>query len=137
MKTTHTFGIQFILRTGKKDKTQGIVYARIIVEARRAELPPKKHIAVDDWNNVHGIAKNSSLESLNFSGYKKLSNAINVLPSSPKRLTNVSTDFGYFGQSHFINEFKYYMDIFSLEFLSLLYKKNKHHVINKFDLLVI
>lgn len=32
MKTTHTFGIQFIIRAGKKDKSKGIVYARITVD---------------------------------------------------------------------------------------------------------
>ncbi len=69
MKTTHTFGIQFILRTGKKNKTKGIVYARITVEARRVELSLKKHLAVDDWNKNRGIAKGSGVEVKKFNSY--------------------------------------------------------------------
>ncbi len=43
MKTTHTFGIQFIIRTGKKDKEKGNVYARVTVETRRIEISLKKN----------------------------------------------------------------------------------------------
>ncbi len=46
MKTTHTFGIQFIIRTGKKDKEKGNVYARVTVETRRIEISLKKTIEV-------------------------------------------------------------------------------------------
>ena len=69
MKTTHTFGIQFILRSGKKDKTKGIIYARITVETQRAELSLKKTMAVDDWNNNRGIVKGSGLEAKKFNSY--------------------------------------------------------------------
>ena len=41
MKTTHTFGIQFILRQGKRDKNIGIVYARITVDTKRTEISVK------------------------------------------------------------------------------------------------
>lgn len=57
MKTTHFFGIQFILRPGKKDKTKGIIYARITVETQRTELSLKKAMAVDDWNNKGALQK--------------------------------------------------------------------------------
>lgn len=69
MKTTHTFGIQFILRPGKKDKNKGIIYARITVETQRAELSLKKTMAVDDWNNNRGIVKGSGLEAKKFNSY--------------------------------------------------------------------
>lgn len=69
MKTTHTFGIQFIIRTGKNDKSKGIVYARITVDTRRIEISLKKTIAVDDWNNARGIAKGSSPEAKKFNSY--------------------------------------------------------------------
>ena len=41
MKTTHTFGIQFILRQGKRDKNIGIIYARITVDTKRTEISVK------------------------------------------------------------------------------------------------
>jgi len=69
MKTTHTFGIQFIIRTGKNDKSKGIVYARITVDTRRIEISLKKTIAVGDWNNARGIAKGSSPEAKKFNSY--------------------------------------------------------------------
>lgn len=69
MKTTHTFGIQFIIRTGKKNKTSGIVYARITVDTRRIEISLKKAIAIDDWNSARGIAKGSSPETKKFNSY--------------------------------------------------------------------
>jgi len=69
MKTTHTFGIQFIIRTGKKDKEKGLVYARITVETRRIEISLKKTIAVEEWNKARGIAKGFSPEAKKFNSY--------------------------------------------------------------------
>jgi type I restriction enzyme R subunit len=69
MKTTHTFGIQFIIRTGKKDKDKGLVYARITVETRRIEISLKKTIAVDEWNRARGMAKGSGPEAKKFNSY--------------------------------------------------------------------
>ena len=69
MKTTHTFGILFIIRAGKRDNSKGIVYARITVETRRIEISLKKTIAVEDWNSPRGIAKGSSLEAKKFNSY--------------------------------------------------------------------
>lgn len=69
MKTTHTFGIQFIIRVGKNDKSKGLVYARITVETRWIEISLKKTIAVDDWNKARGIAKGSGPEAKKFNSY--------------------------------------------------------------------
>jgi len=69
MKTTHTFGIQFIIRTGKKDKDTGLVYARITVETRRIEISLKKTIAVEEWNKARGMAKGFSPEAKKFNSY--------------------------------------------------------------------
>ena len=69
MKTTHTFGIQFILRTGKKNKGMGNVYARVTVETRRIEISLKKTIAVNEWNNARGIAKGATAGVKKFNIY--------------------------------------------------------------------
>ncbi|WP_238769419.1 site-specific integrase [Maribellus maritimus] len=104
MKTTHTFGIQFILRTGKKDKTKGIVYARITVEARRAELSLKKRMAVDDWNNNRGIARGSGIEAKKFNSYleqvrAQLTEAYRELQVSKQRVTPENIKALYLGDS--------------------------------------
>jgi len=69
MKTTHTFGIQFIIRTGKKDKDKALVYARITVETRRIEISLKKTIAVEEWNKARGMAKGFSPEAKKLNSY--------------------------------------------------------------------
>ncbi len=104
MKTTHTFGIQFILRTGKKDKTKGIIYARITVESRRTELSLKKHMAVDDWNNNRGIAKGSGIEAKKFNSYlehvrAQLAEAYRELQVSKQQVTPENIKSLYLGDS--------------------------------------
>lgn len=60
MKTSHTFGIQFIIRINKYDKSIGKVYARITVDTKRVELSLKKDIDLNDWNKGKGCAKGST-----------------------------------------------------------------------------
>jgi site-specific recombinase XerD len=60
MKTSHTFGIQFITRTTKYEKDIGKVYARITVDKARVEISLKKSIPLDDWNKGKGCAKGSN-----------------------------------------------------------------------------
>jgi hypothetical protein len=43
MRTTHTFGLQFIIRSNKNDQNSGIIYVRITIEGQRAEISLKKH----------------------------------------------------------------------------------------------
>ncbi len=104
MKTTHTFGIQFILRAGKKDKSKGIIYARITVETRRAEISLKKTIAVDDWNNNRGTLKGSSLEVKKFNSYleqvrAQLTEAYRELHANKQLITSESIKSLYLGDS--------------------------------------
>lgn len=63
MKTSHTFGIQFITRTNKYEKGIGKVYARITVDKKRVELSLKKSIDLNDWNKGKGCAKGSNPEA--------------------------------------------------------------------------
>jgi integrase/recombinase XerD len=104
MKTTHTFGIQFILRPGKKDKSKGIIYARITVETRRAEISLKKTMAVDDWNNNRGIVKGSSLEAKKFNSYleqirAQLTEAYRELQVNKQQITPENIKALYLGDS--------------------------------------
>lgn len=69
MRTTHTFGIQFVLRPNKKDRSRGIVYARITVESKRAEISLKKTLSIESWNEAKGKARGSSLEVKNLNSY--------------------------------------------------------------------
>lgn len=92
MKTTHTFGIQFIIRTGKKDKEKGNVYARVTVETRRIEISLKKAISVDDWNKARGMAKGSGPEAKKFNSYLEhvrsmLTDAYRELQVNKKKIT--------------------------------------------------
>lgn len=63
MKSSHTFGIQFITRTNKYDKSIGKVYARITIDKKRVELSLKKSIDLNDWNKGKGCAKGSNPEA--------------------------------------------------------------------------
>ncbi|KOH46071.1 site-specific integrase [Sunxiuqinia dokdonensis] len=92
MKTTHTFGIQFIIRTGKKDKDTGLVYARITVETRRIEISLKKTIAVEEWNKARGMAKGFSPEAKKFNSYlehvrSQLTDAYRELQINKEKIT--------------------------------------------------
>lgn len=104
MKTTHTFGIQFIVRTGKTDKSKGIVYARITVETRRIEISLKKTITIDNWNKSRGIVRGSNLEAKKFNSYleqvrAQLTEAYRELQVNKKEVTPENIKSLYLGDS--------------------------------------
>ena len=67
----------------------------------------------------------------------KFRKAIKALINSPERLTDVVVDSGYFDQSHFIKEFKYYMGMSPSAYLNLLKSTSGHTIIKEIDLSVI
>ncbi|WP_291116033.1 site-specific integrase [Empedobacter sp. UBA7248] len=85
MKSRNTFGIQFVLRLPKNKKDEmAVVYARITVNGRRAEISLKSKVSINNWDEAKGRAKgkrdeiiklNSHLEqvrSLIFDSYQEL-----------------------------------------------------------------
>lgn len=50
MKTTNTFSVQFITRTGKANKEEAIIYARVNVNSKRTEISIKRSIHPSQWN---------------------------------------------------------------------------------------
>lgn len=58
MKSTSTFGIQFIIRVlGKTRNTDASIYARITVNGQRTEISLKKKIDPKAWDDIKGRAK--------------------------------------------------------------------------------
>jgi site-specific recombinase XerD len=85
MKSRNTFGIQFVLRLPKNKKDEmAVVYARITVNGRRAEISLKSKVSINNWDEAKGRAKgkrdeiiklNSHMEqvrSLIFDSYQEL-----------------------------------------------------------------
>lgn len=51
MRTTNTFGIQFVLRLPKnKIDEMATVYARITVNGRRTEISLKSKVSIKNWD---------------------------------------------------------------------------------------
>ncbi|WP_111444346.1 site-specific integrase [Breznakibacter xylanolyticus] len=69
MRTTNTFGIQFILRMNKLKNGIAPIYVRIVVDRQRVEISLKKTIAVENWNDSKGIARGSNLEARKLNTY--------------------------------------------------------------------
>lgn len=67
MRTTNTFGVQFITRTNKAKDGLLSIYARVTVDGRRVEISLKRWIKPGDWNGSKGMAKGSreEIKSLN------------------------------------------------------------------------
>lgn len=67
MRTTNTFGVQFITRTNKAKDGLLPIYARVTVDGRRVEISLKRWIKPSDWNGSKGMAKGSreEIKSLN------------------------------------------------------------------------
>ena len=67
MRTTNTFGIQFITRTNKAKDGLTPIYARVTVDARRVEISLKRFINPLEWNGRKGIARGNreEIKSLN------------------------------------------------------------------------
>jgi len=69
MRTTHTFGLQFIIRSNKNDQNSGIIYVRITIEGQRAEISLKKTLPISIWNNARGKVNGSSKDAKNLNTY--------------------------------------------------------------------
>lgn len=67
MRTTNTFGIQFITRTNKIKDGLAPIYARVTVDARRVEISLKRYVNPKEWNGKKGMARGSreEIKSLN------------------------------------------------------------------------
>ena len=50
MKTTHSFGLDFIIRRCKENKKQALIYARITVDEEWKEISLKERINANDWD---------------------------------------------------------------------------------------
>jgi len=62
MKTTNTFGIQFIIRANKKDRSDALIYARITINAKRLEISLKRTINPLSWTHSSESVKGTSVE---------------------------------------------------------------------------
>ena len=69
MKKINTFGIQFVIRKHRIKDGEAPIYARITVNAERAEISIKKRIHVDNWNNGRGMAKGKTPEISKLNSY--------------------------------------------------------------------
>jgi integrase len=69
MRTTNTFGIQFIIRKNKAKEELAPIYVRITVDARRVEISLKRWINPNDWDNVKGKAKGNKEEAKSLNHY--------------------------------------------------------------------
>src|SRR5258705_86929 len=59
MRTTNTFGIQFITRMNKMKDGLAPIYARVTVDSQRVELSLKRYINPTEWNGKKGVARGS------------------------------------------------------------------------------
>jgi hypothetical protein len=62
METTHTFGIDLLIRKCKYNKKQGFIYARITVDEERVEISTKEKIDVATWDPDKEIVKGKTIE---------------------------------------------------------------------------
>lgn len=63
MRSSNTFGIQFVIRLPKQQKNdQATVFARISVNGRRCEISLKKKVNPQNWDNAKGKARGTKEE---------------------------------------------------------------------------
>ncbi len=62
MRSRHSFGIDFIIRRCKEDKTKAFIYARICVDEERKEVSLKEQILASNWDAKQEIVKGKSIE---------------------------------------------------------------------------
>lgn len=62
MRTTNTFGIQFIVRKYKHDADNALIYARITVNAKRIEISLKRTVNPLLWTHSSECVKGTSIE---------------------------------------------------------------------------
>jgi integrase len=63
MKTTNTFGVQFIIRTKKNDPLKALIYARITVNGKRLEVSLKRTIDPLTWHYPGECLRSTSVEA--------------------------------------------------------------------------
>jgi integrase len=69
MRTTNTFGVQFLIRTDKKKEGKAPVYARITVNSDITHIGLKQLIDPRSWDNRKGFAKGSKEEIRSLNTY--------------------------------------------------------------------
>lgn len=69
MKTTITFGIDFIIRLNKKQKDKALLYARITVNGARKEISLKQDIVAKDWDTNKEAVRGKSEETRTINNY--------------------------------------------------------------------
>src|ERR1700733_2385159 len=62
MKTTHSFGVDFLIRRCKENKNRALIYARITVDEERKEISIKEQINAEDWQPREEMVKGSSIQ---------------------------------------------------------------------------
>ncbi len=62
MKTDHSFGIDFIIRKSKTERSKALIYARITVDEERREISLKESINPKDWDSKKEAMKGKSPE---------------------------------------------------------------------------
>jgi site-specific recombinase XerD len=63
MRSSNTFGIQFVIRLPKQQKNdQATVFARISVNGRRCEISLKKKVNAQNWDDAKGKARGTKEE---------------------------------------------------------------------------
>jgi len=63
MRSSNTFGIQFVIRLPKQQKNdQATVFARISVNGRRFEISLKKKVSPQNWDDAKGKARGTKDE---------------------------------------------------------------------------
>ncbi|MFD2147008.1 phage integrase SAM-like domain and Arm DNA-binding domain-containing protein [Mucilaginibacter antarcticus] len=64
MRSSNTFGIQFVIRLPKQQKNdQATVFARISVNGRRCEISLKKKVNPQNWDDAKGKARGTKDET--------------------------------------------------------------------------
>lgn len=132
MRTTHTFGIQFIIRPNKKDQSIGIIYVRITVEGQRTEISLKKAMPTELWNNAKGKAKGLSQEVKSLNSYLddiriKLTECYRELQLKQEKITPDGIKSLFLGDDpdqHTLNELIEYHNLSQFPILSTATRKN-------------
>ena len=83
------------------------------------------------YNKILGISTKK------FERLIKFRKALERLLNNPEKLSRIGVNSGYFDQSHFIKEFKYFMDMSPSEYLGLLKQNKEYHIIKTIDFAVI
>lgn len=102
MRSSNTFGIQFILRPNQRGTHT--IYTRIVVNSTRCELGLKQAIDKDDWNSAKGAAKPKNHELKKLNNYleevrAKLVSHYRELDLSGERFTAESVKNSYLGRT--------------------------------------